>query len=153
MPVARIVSGVAAAALLIAASPAARPTLLGFSDASSKTEREWEERFKAIPQPANMRAAMQRLTAHPHHVGSPYDRDNAEWILAQFKSYGLDAHIESFDVLFPTPLERAVELVAPTHFVARLQEPALPQDPTSNQKAEALPTYNAYSIDGDVTGP
>ena len=153
VPAARIVSGLAAAALLVAATPATQPTLLGFSDASSKTEREWEEKFKAIPQPANMRAAMQRLTAHPHHVGSPYDKDNAEWILAQFKSYGLNAHIESFDVLFPTPLERAVELVSPTRFVAKLQEPPLPQDPTSNQKAEALPTYNAYSIDGDVTAP
>jgi N-acetylated-alpha-linked acidic dipeptidase len=153
VPAARIVSGLAAAALLIAATPATQPTLLGFTDSSSKTEREWEEKFKAIPQPANMRAAMQRLTAHPHHVGSPYDKDNAEWILAQFKSYGLDAHIETFDVLFPTPIDRAVELVSPTRFVAKLQEPALPQDPTSNQKAEALPTYNAYSIDGDVTAP
>jgi N-acetylated-alpha-linked acidic dipeptidase len=153
VPAARIVSGLAAAALLIAATPATQPTLLGFTDSSSKTEREWEEKLKAIPQPANMRAAMQRLTARPHHVGSPYDKDNAEWILAQFKSYGLDAHIETFDVLFPTPLERAVELVSPTRFVAKLQEPALAQDPTSNQKAEALPTYNAYSIDGDVTAP
>ena len=153
VPAARIVFGLAAAALLIAATPASPPALLGFSDASSKTERDWEEKFKAIPQPANMRAAMQRLSAHPHHVGSPYDKANAEWILAQLKSYGLDAHIESFDVLFPTPLERVVELVAPTRFVAKLQEPAYPQDPTSNQKAEALPTYNAYSIDGDVTAP
>lgn len=153
VPAVRIVSGLAAAALLIAATPATQPTLLGFSDASSKTERDWEEKFKAIPEPARMRANMQRLTAHPHHVGSPYDKDNAEWLLAQLKSYGLDAHIESFDVLFPTPLERAVELVSPTRFVAKLQEPAYPQDPTSNQKAEALPTYNAYSIDGDVTAP
>ena len=153
VPAVRIVFGLAAAALLVAATPAPQPTLLGFSDNSSKTERDWEEKFKAIPQPANMRSEMQRLTAHPHHVGSPYDKDNAEWILAQMKSYGLDAHIETFSVLFPTPIERAVELVAPTHFVARLQEPAYPQDPTSNQKAEQLPTYNAYSIDGDVTGP
>ncbi|MEO7038887.1 MAG: transferrin receptor-like dimerization domain-containing protein [Gemmatimonadaceae bacterium] len=153
VPAVRIVSGLAAAALLIAATPATQPTLLGFSDSSSKTERDWEEKFKAIPEPARMRENMKRLTAHPHHVGSPYDKDNAEWILAQMKSYGLDAHIETFDVLFPTPLERAVELVSPTHFVAKLQEPALAQDPTSNQKSEALPTYNAYSIDGDVTGP
>ncbi|MEO6209404.1 MAG: transferrin receptor-like dimerization domain-containing protein [Gemmatimonadaceae bacterium] len=153
VPAVRIVSGLAAAALLIAATPATQPTLLGFSDASSKTERDWEAKFKAIPEPARMRANMQRLTAHPHHVGSPYDKDNAEWLLAQLKSYGLDAHIESFDVLFPTPLERAVELVSPTRFVAKLQEPAFAQDPTSNQKAEALPTYNAYSIDGDVTAP
>src|SRR5262249_21207874 len=41
----------------------------------------------------------------------------------------------------------------PTHFTAKLEEPAVPIDPTSNQKAEQLPTYNAYSIDGDVTGP
>ena len=120
VPVVRIVSGLAAAALLLAATPAPQPTLLGFSDSSSKTERDWEEKFKAIPQPANMRAEMQRLTAHPHHVGSPYDKVNAEWILAQMKSYGLDAHIETFSVLFPTPIERAVELVAPTHFVAKL---------------------------------
>lgn len=153
VPVVRIVSGLAAAVLLVAATPPIQPTLFGFTDSSSKTERDWEEKFKAIPQPANMRAAMKRLTARPHHVGSPYDKDNAEWILAQFKSYGLDAHIESFDVLFPTPIDRAVELVSPTHFVATLQEPALAQDPTSNQKAEALPTYNAYSIDGDVTAP
>ncbi|MFI5242689.1 MAG: transferrin receptor-like dimerization domain-containing protein [Gemmatimonadales bacterium] len=156
VPAIRIVSGLAAAVLLVAATPAPAPTpatLLGFSDSSSRAERDWEAKFKAIPDTARMRSEMKLLTAHPHHVGSPYDKTNAEWILAQLKSYGLDAHIESFDVLFPTPLERVVELVAPTHFVAKLQEPAFPQDPTSNQRAEALPTYNAYSIDGDVTAP
>ena len=155
VPAVRIVSGLAAAALLVAAAPAV-PTpapVLGFSDSTSRAEREWEGKFKAIPDPARMRSEMQLLTAHPHHVGSPYDKHNAEWILEQLKSYGLDAHIETFDVLFPTPIDRAVELVAPTHFVAKLQEPAYPQDPTSNQRAEALPTYNAYSIDGDVTAP
>ncbi|MGH7623238.1 MAG: PA domain-containing protein, partial [Gemmatimonadaceae bacterium] len=152
-------SGLAAAVFLIAAAPAdpaPAPTagpLLGFTYSTSRVEREWEAKFKAIPDPARMRSAMQRLSARPHHVGSPYDKDNAEWLLAQLKSYGLDAHIETFDVLFPTPIDRAVELVAPTHFVAKLQEPAFPQDPTSNQRAEALPTYNAYSIDGDVTAP
>jgi hypothetical protein len=86
-------------------------------------------------------------------VGSPYDRENAEWILAKFKEWGLDASIETFDVLFPTPKQRLVELVAPTHFKARLDEPTLSVDPTSSQKAEQLPTYNAYSRDGDVTAP
>jgi N-acetylated-alpha-linked acidic dipeptidase len=86
-------------------------------------------------------------------VGSPYDKDNAEWILAHFKEWGLDAHIEQFDVLFPTPKVRVLEMVAPTKFTAKLEEPALAVDPTSNQKSEQLPTYNAYSIDGDVTAP
>ena len=96
---------------------------------------------------------MRRLSARPHHVGSPYDKDNAEWILARFKEWGLDAHIETFDVLFPTPKVRLLEMVEPTKFTAKLEEPAIAVDPTSNQKSEQLPTYNAYSIDGDVTAP
>jgi N-acetylated-alpha-linked acidic dipeptidase len=96
---------------------------------------------------------MQRLSARPHHVGSAYDKDNAEWILARFKEWGLDAHIEQFDVLFPTPKVRVLEMVAPTKFTARLDEPVVAVDPTSNQKSEQLPTYNAYSTDGDVVAP
>ncbi|HEX2777499.1 MAG TPA: transferrin receptor-like dimerization domain-containing protein [Candidatus Acidoferrales bacterium] len=128
--------------------------LAGYSVESSRVERDWEQKFRATPDPANLRSYMQRLSAHPHNVGSPYDKDNAEWILSKFKEFGLDAHIESFNVLFPTPKERLVELVeGGPHFVAKLQEPALPEDPTSNQQSEQLPTYNAYSADGDVTGP
>jgi N-acetylated-alpha-linked acidic dipeptidase len=125
----------------------------GYSSASSKTEREWETKFRAIPSPQNLRDYMQRLAARPHHVGSPYDKDNAEWMQAKFKEWGLDAHIESFDVLFPTPKTRVLEMVEPTKFVAKIQEPALAVDPTSSQTAEQLPVYNAYSADGDVTAP
>ena len=100
-----------------------------------------------------MREAMRRLSARPHHVGSAYGRENAEWILARFREWGWDAQIETFDVLFPTPKERLVEMIEPTRFRLALEEPALAVDPTSGQKAEQLPTYNAYSIDGDVTGP
>lgn len=128
--------------------------LYGYSAESSRTERQWEEKLRAIPSPENLRSYMQRLSAHPHHVGSPYDKDNAEWIASKFKEFGLDTHIEQFDVLFPTPKERLVELVdGGPKFVAKLQEPALSQDPTSSQQSEQLPTYNAYSIDGDVTAP
>ena len=94
-----------------------------------------------------------RLSARPHHVGSPYDKDNAEWLLAQLKSYGLDAQIEQFSALFPTPKSRKLELLGPASFTAKLQEPALAVDPTSNQQSEQLPTYNAYSADGNVTAP
>src|ERR1700685_2779630 len=127
--------------------------LVGYSPRSSQSEREWENKFRAIPDPGNLRNYMQRLSARPHHVGSPYDKDNAEWILAKFKEWGLDAHIETFQVLFPTPKFRALEMVAPEHFTAKLLEPTVPGDPTSGQHDEQLPTYNAYSIDGDVTAP
>ena len=130
------------------------PVLFGFSAESSRAERQWEEKFKAIPNPQLMREYMKRLSARPHNVGTAYDKDNAEWLLAKFKEFGLDAHIETFDILFPTPKERAVELVeGGAKFVAKLREPTVAQDPTSSQQSEQLPTYNAYSIDGDVTAP
>src|SRR5919197_1278163 len=106
----------------------------------------WDAKFRELPQPSNIRASMERLSARPHHVGSPYDKDNAEWMLARFKEWGWDAEIETFSVLFPTPTERVLELVAPTRFVARLEEPVVAVDPTSNQKSEQLPAFNAYSI-------
>ena len=139
--------------VLAASLPASEPRLSGFTEASSVVERHWEEQFRAIPKPDNMREWMKLLSAHPHHVGSAADKQNAEWILAKFKEWGWDAHIESFNVLFPTPKERRVELLGPTHYTAKLDEPVLSVDPTSKQKDEQLPTYNAYSIDGDVTGP
>src|SRR5437867_1632185 len=139
--------------LLLALAPAPTGDLRGFTAESAKVQRDWETKFRAIPSPDSLREYMRRLSARPHHVGSPYDKANAEWILAKFKSFGLDAQIESFDVLFPTPKERVVELVAPTKFVAKLEEPPVAGDPTSSQQAEQLPTYNAYSADGDVTAP
>src|SRR5579884_841158 len=128
-------------------------TLLGYAKENSADQRNWEAKFRDGIQASNIRENMRRLSARPHHVGSPYDKDNAEWILSQFKNDGFDAKIETFDVLFPTPKERVLELVEPKKFRAKLQEPALAVDPTSGQTSEQLPTYNAYSIDGDVTAP
>ena len=135
------------------AFPAGDEPLAGYSAAASHGERDWEGKLRAIPQAANLREYMHRMSARPHHVGSPYDKDNAEWILGQFKSFGLDARIESFDVLFPTPKTRILEMIEPSRYAAALEEPALAVDPTSGQKSEQLPTYNAYSGDGDVTAP
>ncbi|MGO9403120.1 MAG: transferrin receptor-like dimerization domain-containing protein [Terriglobales bacterium] len=134
-----------------AATTEAAARLAGYSPDTSSVERSWEKRFQEGVVPGNIRENMRRLSARPHHVGSPYDKDNAEWILARFKEWGFEARIETFNVLFPTPKERVVELLEPTKFRAKLQEPALAFDPTSNQAAEQLPTYNAYSADGDVT--
>ena len=131
----------------------APPAATTESTAISPAQRTWEKKFRDGIVPGNIRENMRRLSARPHHVGSPYDKDNAEWILAKFKDAGFDARIETFQVLFPTPKERVLELLEPTKFRARLQEPVLAVDPTSGQTAEQLPTYNAYSADGDVTAP
>lgn len=135
--------------------PAPSILLLAFTLhlAAQTNSVSWDSRFRAVPNAANIGDYMKRLSARPHHVGSPYDKENAEWMLAKFKEWGWDAQIETFTVLFPTPKERVVELVAPTRFTALLEEPAVAVDPTSNQKAEQFPPFNAYSIDGDVTAP
>ncbi len=92
------------------------------------------------------------MTARPHHLGSAYGKQNAEFMASLFQSWGYETTIERFDVLFPTPKTRVVELLAPERYTAKLAEPALKEDATSGQTDEILPPFNAYSVDGDVTG-
>ena len=127
--------------------------MLGYSAGHSATENAWENKFRAAVSPDAIRENMRRLSARPHNVGSPYDKDNAEWILAQFKSWGYEARIETFNVLFPTPKTRVLEMLQPTVYRAALKESVVASDPTSGQTDEQLPTYNAYSADGNVTAP
>src|SRR5438045_4094673 len=134
------------------AAPPDDKTLTGFDRESTERERALEARFDSLLKKEDLREWMKRLSARPHHVGSAYDRDNAEFLLGLFRSWGYDAQIESFDVLFPTPKTRLLELTAPERYTARLAEPPLKEDSTSGQTSEQLPTYNAYSVDGDVTG-
>jgi N-acetylated-alpha-linked acidic dipeptidase len=147
------VMGILTLLILLVSARAGEDPLFGFGAESSGSERQWENKFRALPSPENEREYMRRLSARPHHVGSPYDKDNAEWILSKFRDWGWDAHIETFEVLFPTPKERVVEMVGPTRFTAKLQESPVAGDPTSSQQDEQLPSYNAYSTDGDVTAP
>ncbi len=148
-----IMLGILPVLLVLLTAHADEEPLQGFTANSSSAERQWESKFRAIPSPGNQREYMRLLSAHPHNVGTAYDKQNAEWILSKFKEWGWDAHIETFDVLYPTPKERVLEMVEPAHFTAKLQEPPVAADPTSNQQSEQLPSYNAYSIDGDVTAP
>jgi len=129
------------------------PAWLGYSAQNAVLQGQWEGKFREAISAANIRENMRRLSARPHHVGSPYDKDNAQWILSKFKEWGFDARIETFNVLFPTPKIRLVEMLQPTVYRAKLKEPAVSKDSTSGQTAEQLPSYNAYSVDGDVTAP
>src|SRR5579862_7424962 len=105
--------------------------LYGFSPTNSESELQTESNFRAIPDLSNLRQYMERLTAHPHHVGSPFQKENAEWIHSQMTAWGWDSSIEQFDVLFPTPKTRILEMTEPVQYTALLHE--LPQDidPTS----------------------
>jgi N-acetylated-alpha-linked acidic dipeptidase len=126
--------------------------LTGFTGDAAKTETDWETRFDNLMKPADIDSFIKYLSARPHHLGSDRDRENAEYILRQYKSWGYDARIDTFYALFATPKTRLLEEVSPGKFKASLTEPKLLEDATSGQAKEQLPTYNCYSADGDVTG-
>jgi len=94
---------------------------------------------------------MKHLSAKPHHVGSPYDKEVVDFLVGQFKAWGYQVKVERFDILFPTPEERILEMIHPTNYTATLTEPPVEGDASSSQTDEALPAYNCFSIDGDVT--
>lgn len=124
--------------------------ITGYFPENTSGQIHWEQQFDQQLDPANIGSTIEILSAYPHHLSSAQDKINAEYIQQQFTDYGWDAKIETFYVLFPSPKERQLELVAPTKYTALLKEPAIKEDPTSGQKGQ-LPTYNAYSADGDVT--
>ncbi|MFN7827502.1 MAG: transferrin receptor-like dimerization domain-containing protein [Acidobacteriota bacterium] len=118
----------------------------------AQSGRNWEEVYRSLPRAELLKDYVQRLAAEPHHVGSAAGRRNAEWMRDQLNRWGLQATIEEYDILFPTPRERVLELLEPARFQAQLKEPALSEDVDSGD-ADQLPTYNAFSGDGDVTAP
>ncbi len=146
------VSLIALLPFAIAQEVATRP-LLGFTTQSAVTERMWEAKFRTMPDSKKISANMHLLAAHPHNVGSEAQRKNAEWMVAQYKAWGWDAKLETFDVLYPTPKTRVLELLGAKPYKARLEEPAVPEDPYTQDKSPAMPPYNIYAMDGDVTGP
>ncbi|HEU0064892.1 MAG TPA: transferrin receptor-like dimerization domain-containing protein [Flavisolibacter sp.] len=130
-------------------SPAQK--LIGFNDTNGVRQLETEKQFDAHLNAQNLDTWLKFLSSHPHHVGSPQGKLNAEYIADHFKQWGYQTEINVYYVLFPTPKLRLLELTGSRPYKAKLEEQILAEDHTSNQKSEQLPSYNAYSADGDVT--
>ncbi len=126
--------------------------LINSTVAQESRIKELQKEFDSSLNKNDLESWMKRLSAFPHHLGSSYDKSNSLFIDSLFKSFGFNSQIEEFKVLFPAPKTRLLEMTAPLKYKAKLFEPPLKEDKTSNQTNEQLPTYNAYSIDGDVTG-
>ncbi len=125
-------------------------SLIGFTPKSAVTQQALEQAFDREVNKSNLDSWMQRLSARPHYVGTDYGRENAEWMVEQFKSWGFDARIETYHVLFPYPKVRLLEMTAPEKYTASLKAVAVDGDEYTAQGDELLPSYNAFSKDGDV---
>ncbi|HEY3441851.1 MAG TPA: M20/M25/M40 family metallo-hydrolase [Paludibaculum sp.] len=142
-----------ASTLLLLSAQSPQPPLAGFSPDTARRQFALEKDFDAKLQRQNLQQWLKHLSAKPHHVGSPGSRAVAEFIAAQFKSWGYETEIETFYPLFPTPKTRLLEMTGPDKFTARLGEPPVEGDESSAMTQGGLPVYHAYSIDGDVTAP
>ena len=140
------------AALLLAASAFAQQPITGFSAKAAQEQAALEAKFDAQLSAQRIGQYIKDMSSRPHHVGSPGGEAVAQYLLSKFKSFGLDARIETYQVLFPTPKTRILEMTGPTTYKAILKEPALKEDATSAQTKEQLDIYNCWSADGDVSG-
>jgi N-acetylated-alpha-linked acidic dipeptidase len=129
----------------------AQSELHGFSKEMAAQQLELESKFDSQLDAKNLDAWTKLMSSHPHHVGSAWGKKNAEFMVEQFTKWGFEASIEEYQVLFPTPKVRIVEMLEPTPFKASLSEPPVKGDPATAQLDEMLPPYNAFSVDGDVT--
>jgi len=129
----------------------AQKKLSGFFPANTQKQLDYEKQFDAMISESNQDVWMKFLTSRPHHIGSEQGKANAEYMAGFFRQWGYETELARYDVLFPTPKSRSLELLGDKPYKAKLEEPSLKEDGTSGQKSEQLPTYNAYSADGDVT--
>ncbi len=136
--------------LLLVEQGIAADSIRGFPEDEARQRQPFEQRLRATAESNKIREYMTRMAGEPHHAGSPASNAVAEFALAKFKEFGLEAKIETFEVLIPYPTQRVLEVVGPVRYTAKLREPIVKEDPDSSD-ANQLPTFNAYSANGDVT--
>lgn len=125
--------------------------MLGFSPENAREQEKIEAEYDTYLKTEDFDQWIKQMSARPHHVGSPWGKANAEFMVKKFREWGFEANLEEYQVLFPTPKVRLLEMLEPTAFKAGLQEPPVEGDASSQQIDEMLPPYNCFSVDGDVT--
>ena len=116
------------------------------------SQSELESEFDKTLNPKNLDTWMKHMSSKPHHVGSPWSKQNAEYAANKFKEWGFESRVETFEVLVPFPKIRKLSMVAPEKLELKLFEPAVEGDRSSEMTKDVLPGYNAFSADGNVTG-
>ena len=145
----RVLAALALVSVSLVAPSAQNNAIRGFPDDAVAAQRQREQQFRKVPDAARLKEYMEAMAGEPHVAGQPSSKKVADYALAKFKSFGLDARLEEFEAMMPWPIETTVEVVGPEKYSLRVKEPVLPEDPDSGDQT---PLYNAYSGDGNVTG-
>jgi N-acetylated-alpha-linked acidic dipeptidase len=127
-------------------------SIRGFPTDAAATEKKWEDKLRAIPDAARVGRYIERMSNEPHMAGTPQSKAVADYLAGLLREWGLDARIEEFEALLPTPVSRRLEMVSPKPFRAKLNEPPVAGDKNSADSGQ-VPSFNAYSGSGDVTAP
>ena len=115
------------------------------------TQKLLEQQVDDVLNPKNLDKWMKHMSSKPHHGGSPWSKQNAEYATNLFESWGFEAYIDTFRVLLPYPKIRKLDLISPKRVSLKLQEPPVKGDESTFIKKDLLPPYNAFSADGNVT--
>lgn len=136
--------------LLGVVSVSAQDKIIGFSEKASQEQAKLEAEYEKQLSAENLDEWMKLMAAEPHWVGTEYGEKNVKWMEKQFKSWGYKTKIDTYHVLFPYPKVRVLELTGPTQYAAKLEAVPVEGDPYTAQGDKLLPSYNAFSTDGDV---
>ena len=126
--------------------------LLGFDETTSTIQHQLETEFDSHIDRTEMDEWLREFSSEAHHVGSPKGKKNADALAALFRSWNYAVEIAEYQILFPEPLTRELELLYPYQFTASLTEDSLEEDPSTSVIDNLLPPYNAFSIDGEAEG-
>ncbi|MDQ6699573.1 MAG: folate hydrolase, partial [Acidobacteriota bacterium] len=84
----------------------AETSIRGFPAEALAAQKKWEEKARAIPEAARVGRYIQRMSDDPHLAGTPASKAVADYLLGLMREWGLDARIEEFEALLPTPVSR-----------------------------------------------
>jgi N-acetylated-alpha-linked acidic dipeptidase len=138
--------------LVAVTATAQEAKLAGYTSTSARREQALEAAIAGKPSADRMNTYHLALTGEPHHAGTDANIELADYYAARLKEFGFDSvALYRYEVLLPRPIQRQITLLAPERYELKLREPPLANDPDT-KKPGALPPYNAYAADGDVTG-
>ena len=126
--------------------------ITGFSPSRVAAERQLEDKLRSVPDAAHAESNLRHLTSEPHMAGTEASHRVAEWLRDQYRSFGFDAEIVTYNVWLPQPREITVELTKPVNKKLASPEQSFDVDKDTSDKRVG-PAFNIYSPSGEVTAP